>query len=129
GLDWPALSTEDLIVVPGWRHGASVAFTDATLDGLRAHHAAGGTVASVCSGAFALARAGLLDGRRCTTHHTLQDGLARRYPAATVLRDTLYVVDGRVVTSAGIARGIDLTLYLLAGWHGPAFAARVARAT
>ena len=83
---------------------------------------------AICSGAFALARAGLLDGRRCTTHHTLQDALARRYPAATVLRDTLVVVDGRVVTSAGIASGIDLTLHLLAAWHGPAFAAVIAAA-
>ena len=96
--------------------------------GCAAHHAAGGTVASVCAGADALGRAGLLDGRRCTTHHDVQDELARRYPAATVVRDVLYVVDGRVVTSAGIASGIDLALHLVAIRHGPAAAARVARA-
>ena len=59
---------------------------DATLKALAAHHAQGGTVASVCAGADALGRAGLLDGRRCTTHHDIQDELAQRYPAATVIR-------------------------------------------
>ena len=130
GLDWPDLDDADLIVVPGWRRARPTAFagfSDATLDRVRAFHDLGGTVASVCAGAFALARAGLLDGRRCTTHHDLQDDLAHRHPAASVVRDVLYVVDGRVVTSAGIASGIDLALHLLSVWHGPAFSARVAR--
>jgi transcriptional regulator GlxA family with amidase domain len=124
--DWPRLTTDDLVVVPGWRSGYG-AFTDATLQRLADHHAAGGTVASVCAGADALGRAGLLDGRRCTTHHDLQDQLARDYPRATVVRDVLYVGDDRVVTSAGIASGIDLALHLVALRHGPAAAARVAR--
>ncbi|MFF4651827.1 GlxA family transcriptional regulator [Streptomyces sp. NPDC001380] len=129
--DWPGLGPEDLLVVPGWRaptlrgHGE---LAPATLRRLAAHHAAGGTVASVCAGADALGRAGLLDGRRCTTHHDVQDELARRYPAAHVVRDVLYVEDGRVVTSAGIASGIDLALHLVAVRHGPGAAARVARA-
>jgi len=127
---WPGLGPEDLVVVPGWR--SPVLEADGRLDAssLRAlfdHHSAGGTVASVCAGAFALGRAGLLHGRRCTTHHDLQDELALRYPQATVVRDVLYVVDGRVVTSAGIASGIDLALHLVAGRHGPGVAARVAR--
>ena len=84
-------------------------------------------MASVCAGADALGRAGLLDGRRCTTHHDLQDELAGRYPRATVVRDVLYVLDGRVVTSAGIASGIDLALHLVATAHGPGAAARIAR--
>lgn len=129
-LDWPDLDADDLIVVPGWRPArrrAYAGFSDPTIERLRAHHDRGGTVASVCAGAFALARAGLLDGRRCTTHHDLQDDLARHYSAAAVVRDVLYVVDGRVVTSAGIASGIDLTLHLLAVRYGPGFAARVAR--
>jgi transcriptional regulator GlxA family with amidase domain len=79
-------------------------------------------------GADALGRAGLLDGRRCTTHHDVQDELARRYPSAKVVPDVLYVVDDRVVTSAGIASGIDLALHLVAVRHGPAVAARIARA-
>ena len=101
--------------------------TPATLGRLVAHHAAGGSVVSVCSGADILGQAGLLDNRRCTTHHDLQDELARRYPRARVERDVLYVLDQRIVTSAGIASGIDLALHLLAMRHGPAEAARVAR--
>ncbi len=130
-LSWPSLSPDDLVLVPGWRAptlAGSGRLTRASLDRLRAHHAAGGMVASVCAGADALGRAGLLAGRRCTTHHDLQDELARRYPEATVVRDVLYVVDGRVATSAGIASGIDLALHLIATRHGPAHAARVARA-
>ncbi|KNB51387.1 GlxA family transcriptional regulator [Streptomyces caatingaensis] len=130
GTQWPALTPDDLIVVPGWRapalRGTGV-LTRATLDRLVAHHAAGGTVASVCAGADALGRAGLLDGRRCTTHHDVQDELARRYPRAHVVRDVLFVTDGRVITSAGIASGIDLALHLVAVRHGAAAAARVAR--
>lgn len=123
---WPELSAADLVVVPGWRTGFG-AVSAATLARIAAHHAAGGTVASVCAGADALGRAGLLDGRRCTTHHDLQDDLARDFPAATVIRDVLYVCDDRVVTSAGIASGIDLALHVVALRHGPAAAARVAR--
>jgi transcriptional regulator GlxA family with amidase domain len=128
-LEWPQLGADDLIVVPGWRGMAreGIGLEPATLTRLVAHHREGGTVASVCAGTDALGRAGLLDGRRCTTHHQLQDELARRYPKAAVLRDVLFVVDDRVVTSAGIASGIDLTLHLLAVRHGPAVAARVAR--
>ena len=128
---WPALASNDLIIVPGWRASPGIAgtgpLTDATLEALAAHHAHGGTVASVCAGADALGRAGLLDGRRCTTHHDIQDELAERYPRATVIRDVLYVIDGRVATSAGIASGIDLALHLIAVRDGPATAARVAR--
>jgi transcriptional regulator GlxA family with amidase domain len=127
---WPRLTNEDLVLVPGWRQPARpfrATFAAATLERLRRHHDDGGMVASVCSGAFALGAAGLLDGRRCTTHHDLQDELAAAYPRAAVVRDVLYIVDGRVVTSAGIASGIDLALHLLARRHGPAFAARVAR--
>lgn len=129
-LDWPRLSPDDLVVVPGWRAhtlAGAPAIGAAALERLRDHHAGGGTVASVCAGAEALGRAGLLDGRRCTTHHDVQDELARRYPEATVVRDVLYTADDRVVTSAGIASGIDLALHLIATRHGPAVAAQVAR--
>ncbi|MCP2263223.1 GlxA family transcriptional regulator [Promicromonospora thailandica] len=131
GPDWPALTPDDLVVVPGWRVGedprAWPHVGDATRERLRAHHAAGGTVASVCAGSDALGQAGLLDGRRCTTHHAVQDELAARHPRAHVVRDVLFTTDDRVVTSAGIASGIDLSLHLLAVRHGPAVAARVAR--
>lgn len=126
---WPELDEDDLVIVPGWRAPTlrgGPAFGGETLAWLRAHHAAGGTVASVCSGAQAVGEAGLLDGRRCTTHHELQDELAARHPRATVVRDVLFTSDDRIVTSAGIASGIDLALHLLAVRHGPALAARAA---
>jgi transcriptional regulator GlxA family with amidase domain len=129
--DWPALTRHDLVIVPGWRAAPVIAgtgpLTGQALRRLRAHHARGGTVVSVCAGADALGRAGLLNGRRCTTHHDIQDELARRYPKATVIRDVLYVIDGRIATSAGIASGIDLALHLIAVRDGPATAAKVAR--
>jgi transcriptional regulator GlxA family with amidase domain len=128
---WPALGADDLVVVPGWRVGNDPAawplLTEPVRERLRRHHAAGGTTASVCAGADALGQAGLLDGRRCTTHHAVQDDLAARYPRAHVVRDVLFTTDDGVVTSAGIASGIDLSLHLLAMRHGPALAARVAR--
>jgi transcriptional regulator GlxA family with amidase domain len=127
---WPDLSPEDLVVVPGWRSptlASTFALNRGTLDRIAAHHESGGMVVSVCAGADALGRAGLLDGRRCTTHHDVQDELAARHPKATVVRDVLYVVDDRVATSAGIASGIDLALHLVATRHGPATAAKVAR--
>lgn len=130
GLDWPELGPGDLIVVPGWRVvtlADAPALGSATLKVLRDHHAGGGRVASVCAGAEALGRAGLLDGRRCTTHHDVQDELALRHPGAVVVRDVLFTADDRVITSAGIASGIDLALYLVATDHGPAAAAQVAR--
>jgi transcriptional regulator GlxA family with amidase domain len=129
-LDWPDLGPEDLIVIPGWRAptlAGTGALSDSVTRRLSEHHARGGTVASVCAGADALGRAGLLDGRRCTTHHDVQDELARRYPKAIVVRDALYVADGRVVSSAGIASGIDLALHLITTRHGPGAAARIAR--
>ncbi|GAA1764737.1 GlxA family transcriptional regulator [Luedemannella helvata] len=129
-LTWPRLSADDLVLVPGWRTRGPAwddKFTRATLDRLAGHHRSGGTVASVCAGAFALARAGLLDGRRATTHHELQECLATRHRRVSVVRDVLFVTDGRVVTSAGIASGIDLALHLVAVRHGPALAARAAR--
>jgi transcriptional regulator GlxA family with amidase domain len=128
--DWPALTADDLIVVPGWRSPmikSTGALSAGSLGRLGDHHSRGGTVVSICAGADALGRAGLLDGRRCTTHHHIQDELAARHPAAMVIRDVLYVVDGRVATSAGIASGIDLALHLIAVRDGPVIAARVAR--
>jgi len=129
-LGWPDLGPADLIVVPGWRSPRltpSPQISAVTKQRLRTHHAAGGSVASVCSGADALGAAGLLDGRRYTTHHDLTDELAARYPKANIVRDVLYVVDDRVITSAGIASGIDLALHLVAAARGAEAAARVAR--
>jgi transcriptional regulator GlxA family with amidase domain len=123
----PTLDAGDMLVVPGCageRLSQTPRLGAALMTLLREFP---GTVASVCSGAVQLGRAGLLDGRRCTTHHEHQDELAARFPAATVVKDVLYVIDGRIVTSAGIASGIDLALHLVATAHGPAVAARIAR--
>ncbi|MDA5140174.1 DJ-1/PfpI family protein [Streptomyces sp. AD681] len=90
-----------------------------------AHRA--GRVASVCTGAFVLGAAGLLEGRRATTHWQHTDALARRCPATRVEPDALFVKDGATYTSAGVTAGIDLALALLEEDHGPALARRVAR--
>lgn len=127
---WPDLRPDDVILVPGWRsprRSAEPPLSPASQRVLRSHHAAGGTVASVCSGADALGAAGLLDGRRYTTHHALTDMMAARYPTSSIVRDVLYVEDDRVITSAGIASGIDLCLHLVAVDCGAVAAARVAR--
>ncbi|MFF0339943.1 GlxA family transcriptional regulator [Kribbella sp. NPDC004875] len=129
-LEWPEIGPEDLVLVPGWRSprlSPVPPIGPGLRERLRAHHAAGGSVASVCSGADALGWAGLLDGRRFTTHHDLTEELAARYPRATIVRDVLYVEDDRIITSAGIASGIDLALHLVAVARGAEAAARVAR--
>ncbi len=87
----------------------------------------GATVASVCTGAFVLAAAGLLDGRRATTHWMHAPLLARLYPEVTVEADRLYVEDGPVLTSAGSAAAIDLCLHLIRREHGAEIANSVAR--
>jgi transcriptional regulator GlxA family with amidase domain len=94
---------------------------------LRAQAAHSRRICSVCSGAFLLAEAGLLDGRRVTTHWRGLDGLRRRYPKLRVEPDVLYVEDGPVWTSAGVTAGIDLALALLQRDHGRALAMAVAR--
>ncbi len=97
------------------------------LDALRAAHERGAWVMSICSGSFALAQAGLLDGRRCTTHWLYADELARRTPAALVDPAVLYVEDDRIITSAGTAAGIDACLHLVRCELGAASAATIAR--
>ncbi|MET9505541.1 GlxA family transcriptional regulator [Streptomyces sp. NPDC006622] len=86
-----------------------------------------GRVAAICTGAFLLASAGLLDGRRATTHWQHTDALARRHPQTRVEADAIFVKDGATYTSAGVTAGIDLALALLESDHGPDLARRVAR--
>ncbi|WP_037558474.1 GlxA family transcriptional regulator [Spirillospora albida] len=121
-----ALATADTIIVPG--HDT---FLDEppgeVVDALRAAHARGARIASICVGAFVLAAAGLLDGRRATTHWRMADALARRHPSVDVDPSVLYVDEGQVLTSAGIAAGIDLCLHIVRRDHGSATAARTAR--
>ena len=121
-----ALAEADTVLVPGlrparWPPPAEV------LDALRAAHARGARVASICTGAFVLAHAGLLDGRRATTHWAHAEQLAERYPAVTVDPGVLYVDEGDVLTSAGVAAGIDLCLHVLRRDHGAEVANAAAR--
>lgn len=111
------LERADTIVIPGWR-GADEAVPPHLLDALRAAHARGARLCSICSGVFVLAAAGLLNGRRATTHWRYTDTLARRYPAIDVQPDHLYVDTGQIITSAGSAAGIDMLLHLVRRDHG-----------
>jgi transcriptional regulator GlxA family with amidase domain len=97
------------------------------LQALRDARDRGAWVMSVCTGAFALGAAGLLDDRRCTTHWRHTDALARRYPAAKVDPDVLYVADGKILTSAGTAASVDAGLHLVRLEHGSAIATTLAR--
>lgn len=94
---------------------------------VRTAHEAGARVASLCTGAFVLAAAGLLDGRRATTHWAHAGALAARYPRVEVDPDVLYVDNGSVLTSAGKAAAMDLCLHLVRSDHGSAIANTVAR--
>ncbi|MEV0095818.1 helix-turn-helix domain-containing protein [Streptomyces sp. NPDC050738] len=89
----------------------------------------GTRLASICTGSFVLAAAGFLDGRRATTHWRSADDLARLHPSVEVDPDVLYTEDGNVLTSAGVASGIDLCLHMIRSDHGAAVAAEVARST
>jgi transcriptional regulator GlxA family with amidase domain len=124
GLD--RLSVADLGVVVCWDQ-TDVLPPACVLEALRAITERGGRVLSQCTGAFVLAAAGLLDGRRATTHWKWAGELASRYPAVRVDPDVLYVDDGPVITSAGTAAGIDACLHLLRLEHGAAVANAVAR--
>ncbi|MFG3708426.1 GlxA family transcriptional regulator [Micromonospora sp. NPDC047670] len=115
----------DLVAVPAHQHGATVPAQ--VLDALRRAADRGAYVLSVCSGAFLLGEAGLLDGRECTTHWMYVDELQRRHPTAKVRCNSLYVQDGRLLTSAGTAAGIDACLHLVRQEHGSATATRLAR--
>jgi transcriptional regulator GlxA family with amidase domain len=121
-----ALERADTVIVPGYDTIDRPPPARA-LEALRAAHARGARTVSICTGAFALAHAGLLDGRPATTHWRYAAYLAERFPAIDVDPDVLYVDDGDVLTSAGVAAGIDLCLHLVRCDHGADVAAKVAR--
>jgi transcriptional regulator GlxA family with amidase domain len=123
GLD--ALRGADTVVVPGF-HPLD-APDEACLAALRDAAGRGARIASVCVGAFALAEAGLLDGRTATTHWEHAEAFRARFPRVRLNPDVLYVDDGQVLTSAGISAGIDLCLYMVRQDHGEHVAAGVAR--
>jgi AraC family transcriptional activator FtrA len=124
GLD--ALDDADTIVVPGWA-SPEIEPSDALVAALRRAHRRGARIVSICTGAFVLAAAGLLDGRRATTHWLYVDLLKERYPQVELDPGVLYVVDGRVMTSAGTAAGIDLCLHIVTPPYGADVAAAVSR--
>ncbi|MEU3459539.1 helix-turn-helix domain-containing protein [Streptomyces sp. NPDC006733] len=115
----------DTVIVTGTgaRHDAD----PRVLAALRAAAAAGSRIASICTGAFVLAQAGLLDGRRATTYWPFSAELAERFPTVDVVGDVLFVDDGPILTSAGLAAGMDLCLHLIRADHGAAVANAVAR--
>ncbi|WP_436494437.1 helix-turn-helix domain-containing protein [Actinokineospora sp. HUAS TT18] len=124
GLD--DLAAADTVIVPGVADVRGHC-SPALLDALRKAHARGARLVSICSGAFALAEAGLLDGRRAATHWRYADRLAARFPAVTVDADVLYVDEGDVLTSAGSAAGLDLCVHIVRRDFGAAVANAVAR--
>jgi len=116
----------DTIVFPCWR-GPDVPVLPAMLDLARSAYARGARLISICSGAFVLAEAGILDGRPATTHWRYADVLAERYPTIDVRPDVLYVDDGQVLTAAGTAAGIDVCLHVVRLDYGAEIANQVAR--
>jgi AraC family transcriptional activator FtrA len=120
------LARADTIVIPGWRD-PDEAPPDELLRAVRRAHERGARLVSICSGVFVLAAAGVLDGRRATTHWRLAERLAARYPQIRVEPDVLYVDEGDVLTSAGSAAGIDACLHIVRSDYGAAIANQVAR--
>jgi AraC family transcriptional activator FtrA len=118
-----ALADADTILVPGW-HGEPA---EPVVEAVRAAHARGARLVSICSGVFLIAATGLLDGAEAATHWRYAAELAQRHPEITVNADVLYVDNGRVLTSAGSAAGIDLCLHIVRRDHGSAIANAVAR--
>jgi len=122
----PELRAGDRVIVPGYPL-MSARVPPKLVAWLRKAKDAGAELCSVCTGAFALGEAGVLDGRSCTTHWRRVPDLKRRFPRAQVVGDRLFVMDGGLVTSAGIAAGIDMALALIERDAGPVIAGEVAR--
>src|SRR4051812_42497512 len=124
-----ALETADTVVIPGTR------FPSARIEGVLTPEASealarirpGTRLVSICTGAFVLAAAGLLDGRPATTHWKFADSMRRMHPAVLLDENVLFVDDGDVLTSAGLAAGIDLCLHIIRRDHGSAVANATAR--
>jgi transcriptional regulator GlxA family with amidase domain len=123
GLD--ELVDADLVAIPAttWRDE----YSEEILDALRAADARGAILLTVCSGAFVLGVAGLLDGRKCATHWRYADQFRAQFPKAQLDADVLFVDDGNIITSAGTAAGIDACLHLVRRELGSAVATRIAR--
>ncbi|MGK9052015.1 helix-turn-helix domain-containing protein [Neorhizobium petrolearium] len=114
------------IIVPGWR-GSDAAVPDQICNALVRAYEGGARIVSICGGAYVLAAAGLLDGRRATTHWRFVEDLARRYPTIEIDANRLYIEEGNIFTSAGSSAGIDLCLHIVRSDFGAELANVVAR--
>lgn len=120
------LERADTIVIPGWRD-ADEPPPPQLLRKLRQEYARGARLCSICSGVFVLAAAGVLTGKRATTHWKYVDRLAARYPDIIVEPNALYVDEGQVLTSAGSAAGLDMLVHVVRKDFGPRIANQVAQ--
>ncbi|MCA9128054.1 MAG: DJ-1/PfpI family protein, partial [Planctomycetales bacterium] len=120
------LQRAQTVVVPGWRN-VDERPRPAFLRGLQVAYRNGARIISVCTGAFVLAHAGLLDGRRATTHWLFAEKFRDQFPQVELLDDSLYVHDGRISTSAGSSAGLDLCLSFIRNDFGAEVASMVAR--
>jgi transcriptional regulator GlxA family with amidase domain len=121
-----ALADADIIIVPG-RDDPTAETPVRVIAALRSAYAAGAQIASICTGAFTLAAAGLLDGKRATTHWVAADLFRTTFPDVALDPDVLYVDEGQILTSAGATAGVDLCLYMVQRDHGAAAAAAAAK--
>ncbi|MFI6866876.1 GlxA family transcriptional regulator [Nocardia sp. NPDC050406] len=124
--DLSALACADTVIIPGWSP-VEAPLSPGIRRALLESHERGARLVTICSGVFALARTGLLDGRSATTHWARAAQLAREFPRVRVEPDRLYVDHGDIATSAGAGAGIDLCLHLVRKDHGAAHAALIAR--
>ena len=128
GLTLKDAACADVLIVPSWRD-VNECPPAPMVNAVRNAHARGATIVGLCLGAFVLAQAGILDGRQATTHWSAVDAFSLRYPRVKLVPDVLYMDcdDGRLVTSAGTAAGLDCCLHLVRRWHGAEVANRLAR--
>ncbi|MFC0397686.1 GlxA family transcriptional regulator [Paraburkholderia rhizosphaerae] len=124
--DLTALENAHTVIMPAWRDTADPP-SQALLNALRAAHARGCRVVGLCLGSFVLAQAGLLDGRKASTHWAWAEEFKATYPQVELDQKALYVEDGNILTSAGTAAAIDCCLHLVRRDHGAEIANRVAR--
>lgn len=120
------LDRADTIVIPGWRNADELP-PPALLRRIRAAYERGARLCTICSGVFVLAAAGILEGRKVTTHWRHAERLSQRYPGITVEPNSLYIQSGQVLTSAGSAAGLDMLLHLVRTDHGARIANQVAQ--
>ena len=126
------LKESDIIFVPGLE--SSLLHDDAFqrentrfYEWLKGQQANGAKICSVCTGAYLLAQAGILDGKDCTTHWKYIEDFRKCFPLVNLLQDRLFVKDGTIYSSAGVSSGIDLSLYIIEELYGPVFATKIAK--